>query len=179
MKNFGSTSLPVIHSAKSCCGSQIKGDVIEINGNLSRTVDCGSVFITDDWKTENYPPNTIRNLRIESVGSSERSVNLLWTSPGGDYTSNEVNIYEIKVFRGNGSDSDLRNEIKSKFDAKSISEIDIKPISMAERYGEQQRARVIVKLVEEGIYCFAIKSFDKENHGSDVSNIVMAYIRSN
>jgi hypothetical protein len=122
-------------------------------------VDCGSVFITDDWKTENYPPNT--------------------TSLGGDYTTNEVNRYEIKVFRANGSDSDLRNEIRSKFDSKSISEIDIKPISMAERYGEQQRARVIVKSVEEGIHYFAIKLFDKENHGSDVSNIVMAYIRSN
>ncbi len=178
MKNFGSTSLPVKHSAKSCCGSQIE-DFIEINRNLSRTVDCGSVFITDDWKTENYPPNTIRDLRIESFDSSERSVNLLWTSLGGDYTTNEVNRYEIKVFRANGSDSDLRNEIRSKFDSKSISEIDIKPISMAERYGEQQRARVIVKSVKEGIHYFAIKLFDKENHGSDVSNIVMAYIRSN
>jgi predicted RNA-binding protein len=177
-KNFGSTSLPAKHTAKTCCGSKIESGSDE-SISFSRIVDCGSILITDNFITSNYPPNTIRDLQIESVDYFNRTVDLLWTSPGGDYTHNQVNKYDIKVFHGSESDSDLRNDIKSKFDSISSAHVEIEPISVAQRYGEQQRTQVKVRSEAGGMYYIAIKSYDKEGHSSDVSNIVVAYIKSN
>jgi hypothetical protein len=180
-KNFGSTSLPVKHTAKTCCGSKIESDSDQINTYFTRIVDCGTILITDNFETSNYPPNTIRDLQIESVDYFNRTVNLLWTSPGGDYTHNEVNKYDIKAFHGSESYPNLRNDIKTKFDSISSANVEIvrESISVAKRYGEQQRTQVKVRSEAGGMYYMAIKSYDREGHASDVSNIVVAYIKSN
>jgi hypothetical protein len=175
-KTFGSTSLPVKHTAKTCCGSKIESGSDEISTCFSRIVDCGTILITDNFITSKYPPNTIRDLQIESVDYFNRTVNLLWTSLGGDYTHNEVNKYDIKVFHGSESDPNLRNDIKTKFESISSASVEIESISVAQLYGEQQRTQVKVRSEAGGMYYMAIKSYDREGHASDVSNIVIAYI---
>jgi len=179
VKDFGSTSLPDQHNTKYCCGSKVEGQSNTFNENFNRIVDCGSIFVTNDWPTENYPPNTIRDLRIESVDYYNRTVYLRWTSPGGDFTLNQANKYVIKVFHGKEDDPDLRKDVRDNFDSKGSSDVDIKPISPAQSYGVEQNTEIKVKSLEGGMYYFAIKSIDKENHESDVSNIVVAYIKSN
>ena len=187
--DFGSTSLSTDQTSKPCCGSKVNGKNRQLEGNFKRIVECGSVYVTQNVQTSLYPPNTVRDLRIGLVDYDNRTVAIKWTSPGGDYTSSQVGLndaihsYEIKAFRSNSdNDHDLIEEIKTNFDSGRIADITITGPSVsspAPAYGSSEQAIVQINTEDEGFYYIALRATDSSHRTSRVSNIVMAYIKSN
>ena len=178
-KDFGSTSLSTNPEHKPCCGSKVRGTIQTLRGPLKRTVECGSFLSTTNNNPADYPPNSVRDLQIETTDYDNRTVTLRWTSTGGDYTSSNVNRYEIKAFIGSENNPQKRREIKERFDSIGSQDIDIIANSPKQSYGEEERALVKINSEEGGIYLFALRAVDHIERKSVVSNIVIANIKSN
>ncbi|CAG2171754.1 unnamed protein product [Oppiella nova] len=182
--NFGSTSLPKTSADSACCGSRVDGQIKSMFSvtKLSRKLECGTLFVTDNDVSREYPPNPVRDLRAESVAYENRTINLLWTAPGGDYTSGYTDKYVIKAFRQNDSheeDEKLLQEIRTKFDDLAGADISVTIDTMADGYGKEQRCQIRFNTDTGGVYYVALRAYDTDKHPSVVSNVVLAYIKSN
>ncbi|CAG2117844.1 unnamed protein product, partial [Medioppia subpectinata] len=181
-KEFGSTSLPIKSTAKTCCGSRVDGtrESVPSQTKLVRRVECGTLYVTDTFVASEYPPSAVRDLRIESAEYDNRTVNLLWTSPGGDYTAGFVNKYDIKAFVQKDNykdDQKLLEDIRSDFEKTDGADIDVSVDTLADGYGKPQRSQIRINSNAGGVYYLAFRAFDADKHPSVVSNIVMAFIK--
>ncbi|CAG2162997.1 unnamed protein product [Oppiella nova] len=182
--NFGSTSLPKTSSDTACCGSRVDGKLDSITlsvTKLSRKLECGTLFVTDNPKHD-YPPNPVRDLRVESVEYENRTINLLWTASGGDYTTGFTDKYTIKAFHQNDNHEDDEKqlqEIRTKFNNLDSADISVTIDTMADRYGKEQRCQIRFNTDTGGVYYVALRASDTDKYESVVSNVVLAYIKSN
>ncbi|CAG2163470.1 unnamed protein product, partial [Oppiella nova] len=183
--NFGSTSLPKTSSDSACCGSRVDGKTTPFPlsvTKLSRKLECGTLFVTNKDENREYPPNPVRDLRVESVEYENRTINLLWTASGGDYTTGFTDMYTIKAFHqkdNHEEDEKQLQEIRTKFNNLHSADISVTFDTMADRYGKEQRCQIRFNTDTGGVYYVALRAKDTDKYESVVSNVVLAYIKSN
>ncbi|XP_054164190.1 calcium-activated chloride channel regulator 1-like isoform X2 [Oppia nitens] len=183
--DFGSTSMPTTPTGKTCCGSKVNGQLSTVNlgtEKLNRVVECGHYVVTSDVNIQNYPPNAIRDLRVENADHYNRTVSLLWTSVGEHYTQGSATKYVIKAFpAGNDAiNDDLRKKIAADFDNLSGASIEVTDRTVSYMSAsKEQNYEIRIKSDDGGVYYVAVRAYNSAGKGGAVSNIVMAQIKSN
>jgi internalin A len=115
--------------------------------------------VTVYWDVDDTPPNTVTDLRIQSVSAS--SVTLAWTAPGDDGSYGTAYQYEIR----NASDSAVVVGWTGATPATGV--------TTPQSAGASESTEV-TGLQTDTTYYFGLKTRDESNNWSQLSNVVRA-----
>ncbi|CAL4155598.1 unnamed protein product, partial [Meganyctiphanes norvegica] len=161
------------HGAASVLLNGPNGDIPVTTGHFFISSPASSVIVSQVSSHDHLPPSRVTDLSVRFLEDT-KTVNLTWTSPGGDLDYGRADFYELKMYTERSVFSSDR------FDSSTISVYCIKgnlqtPAQNPSLYGTPEHCVTEIPFSNIRWY-FGIRAVDASNNSGQVSNIVSVFI---